>query len=289
MSAAAALDPVLHFVDSLTPGPALEAAARIDGLPLGQRAGLSLAGVPFLAETGTTVVASPVVGRLVHAGAVLLGTSTRPDPAAVCQPGAGTDTSTPATRGGPTGRRQVTGGRGGRGGTRGDTCRHRRRGLSRLAPDPGRVLRRDRTERHLGARPAPRRTVPGPADSHRHNRRGPGRYGSGHQHRQRPGSALRQWPVPAAAGVQLTVGFSADLGYARPDAAVAGLVTGRLQALAAAGMIRLREVAVRLADPAAGWLPLAALDRGEVADLSQAARGSLGIRAPANGWQSGFC
>lgn len=36
-----------------------------------------------------------------------------------------------------------------------------------------------------------------------------------------------------------------------------------------------REVAVRLANPAAGWLPLNALDRGEVADLSQVARGSL--------------
>jgi hypothetical protein len=95
--------------------------------------------------------------------------------------------------------------------------------------------------------------------------------------------------VPATAGKQLTVGLSADLGYARPDAAVADLVAGRLQALAAAGMIRLREVAVRLADPAARWLPLAALDRGEVADLSQVARGSLGVRAPANGWQSGFC
>jgi amidase len=53
-------------------------------------------------------------------------------------------------------------------------------------------------------------------------------------------AALPQWPVPATAGVQLTVGFSADLGYARPGAAVAGLVAGRLQALAAAGMIRAR-------------------------------------------------
>jgi hypothetical protein len=39
--------------------------------------------------------------------------------------------------------------------------------------------------------------------------------------------------------------------------------------------MRLCEVAVLLADPAAGWLPLAALDRGEVADLWQVARGSL--------------
>ena len=50
LSAAAALDPVLHFVDSLTPHSARAAAARIDRLPLGQRDGLPLAGVPFLAK-----------------------------------------------------------------------------------------------------------------------------------------------------------------------------------------------------------------------------------------------
>jgi len=65
LSAAAALDPALHFVDSLTPDSAQGAAARIDRLPVGQRDGLPLAGVPFLAKAGTTV-ASPVVGRLVH-------------------------------------------------------------------------------------------------------------------------------------------------------------------------------------------------------------------------------
>ncbi len=85
-------------------------------------------------------------------------------------------------------------------------------------------------------------------------------------------AALPQWPVPATGGEQLTVGFSADLGYARPDDAVADLVAARLQALAAAGMIRLREVTVRLADPAAGWLPLAALDRGQTTSPSQLTR-----------------
>ena len=85
-------------------------------------------------------------------------------------------------------------------------------------------------------------------------------------------ASLPQWPMPATAGQQLTVGFSADLGYARPDAAVAGLVVDRLQALAAAGMIRLREITVRLADPAAGWLPLDALDRGQLTDPSQVTR-----------------
>ena len=50
--AAAALDSALRFVDSLTPDSALEAAARIDGLPLGQRDELPLAGAPFLAKGG---------------------------------------------------------------------------------------------------------------------------------------------------------------------------------------------------------------------------------------------
>ena len=85
-------------------------------------------------------------------------------------------------------------------------------------------------------------------------------------------AALPHWPVPTPAERQLTVGFSADLGYARPDAAVAALVAGRLQALAAAGMIRLREVTVRLADPAPGWLPLTALDRGQLTEVPQLTR-----------------
>ena len=63
LSAAAALDPALHFVDSLTPDSALEAAARIDGLPLGQRDGLSLAGVPFLAKAATVASRWSAGGR----------------------------------------------------------------------------------------------------------------------------------------------------------------------------------------------------------------------------------
>ena len=275
LSAAAALDPALHFVDSLTPDSALEAAARIDGLPLGQRDGLSLAGVPFLAKAGTTV-ASPVVGRLVDAGAVLLGTSTRPDPAVVNQAwgwNGREHTSNPwrtdrssggssagaaaavaagvipvATGGDSAGSLRIPAafcGVTGLKGTYGRVALRRGRSLAQLTVAG--VIGADLADTVLATSIA---SGPDPRDP----------------------AALPRWPVPAIAGKQLTVGFSADLGYARPDPAVAGLVAGRLQALAAAGMIRLREVTVRLADPAAGWLPLAALDRGQLTDPSQLTR-----------------
>ena len=272
LSAAAALDPVLHFVDSLTPDSALEAAARIDGLPRAARDGLALAGVPFLAKAGTTT-ASPVVGRLVDAGAVLIGTSTRPDPAAVCQAwgwNGREHTSNPwridrssggssagaaaavaagvipiATGGDSAGSLRIPAafcGVTGLKGTYGRVAQPRGRSLTQLTVSG--VIGADLADTVLATSIA---SGPDPRDP----------------------AALPRWPVPAAAGRQLTVGFSADLGYARPDAAVADLVAGRLRALAAAGMIRLHEVAVRLADPAAGWLPLAALDRGQVTGPSQ--------------------
>jgi Asp-tRNA(Asn)/Glu-tRNA(Gln) amidotransferase A subunit family amidase len=275
LSAAAALDPALHFVDSLTPDPALKAAARIDDLPFGERGGLPLAGVPFLAKAGTTV-ASPVVGRLVHAGAVLLGTSTRPDPAAMCQAWGwnGRDhTSNPwrtdrssggssagaaaavaagviplATGGDSAGSLRIPAafcGVTGLKGTYGRVPRLQGRSLAQLTVSG--VIGADLADTVLATSIA---SGPDPRDP----------------------AALPRWPVPATTWKRLTVGFSADLGYARPDAAVADLVAGRLQALAAAGMIRLHEVAVRLADPAAGWLPLAALDRGQVTDPSQLTR-----------------
>ena len=275
LSAATALDPVLHFVDSLAPDSALEAAVRIDALPLGRRDGLPLAGVPFLAKAGTTVD-SPVVGRLVHAGAVLLGTSTRPDPAAVCQAwgwNGREHTSNPwrtdrssggssagaaaavaagvvpvATGGDSAGSLRIPAafcGVTALKGTYGRVARPAGRSLAQLTVAG--VIGADLTDTVLATSIA---SGPDPRDP----------------------TALPQWLVPDAAGRRLTVGFSADLGYARPDAAVAELVLGRLKALAADGMIRLHQVMVRLADPAEAWMPLAALDRGQIADPSQVTR-----------------
>jgi hypothetical protein len=175
LSAAAALDPALHFVDALTSHSALAAAARIDGIPVGQRDGLPLAGVPFLAKAGTTV-ASPVVGRLVRARFCWHVPPARPGGGV---PGLGLEWTRAHQQ--PVADRpvvgRVIGGRSGCGGRRRHPYRHRRR-LSRLAPDPGRVLRRDRAERHPRARRTPGGPVAGAADSLRRHRRGPGRYGT---------------------------------------------------------------------------------------------------------------
>jgi amidase len=275
LRAAAVLDPVLHFVDSLAPDSALAAAAQIDGLPLGQRGGLALAGVPFLAKAGTTG-GSPVVGRLVHAGAILLGTSTRPDPAAVCQAwgwNGREHTSNPWRTDRSSGGSSAGAAAAVAAGvipvaTGGDSAGSLRIpaafcGVTGLKGTYGRVPR-------PAGRSLAQLTVAGVIGADLADTVLATSIASGLD--PRDPAALPQWPVPAPAGRQLTVGFSADLGYARPDATVAGLVAVRLEALAAAGMIRLHEVTVRLADPAAAWLPLAALDRGQTTGPSQLAR-----------------
>jgi hypothetical protein len=81
-------------------------------------------------------------------------------------------------------------------------------------------------------------------------------------------TALPHWPVPpdsrnaapgpavspraepgCAPGRPLRVGFSADLGYARPFPGVARIVAQRVTELAGAGAIDLADVTVTLADP----------------------------------------
>jgi amidase len=77
LQACVRLDPLLHFLSSLDLDGA-RAAARdvpLDG---------PLAGVPFLVKARTPADA-PIVSRLVAAGAIPIGTSTRPRPGAVAQ------------------------------------------------------------------------------------------------------------------------------------------------------------------------------------------------------------
>ncbi|MCA2216038.1 amidase [Jidongwangia harbinensis] len=69
LDAVARLDPILHFIDQLDAVSAREAARRL--VPSGR-----LAGVPFLIKARTPAHA-PIVTRLVAAGAIPIGTSTR--------------------------------------------------------------------------------------------------------------------------------------------------------------------------------------------------------------------
>jgi amidase len=77
LDAAARLDPLLHFVDELDPVGAREAARRLDHDG-------PLAGVPILVKVRTPPNA-PIIARLVAAGAIPIGTSTRARPGAVSQ------------------------------------------------------------------------------------------------------------------------------------------------------------------------------------------------------------
>jgi amidase len=70
-------DPALHFIDTLDAADALKRAAQVD-------LSLPLAGVPFLIKARTPV-GSPIVTRMIAAGAIPLGTSTRARPGAVSQ------------------------------------------------------------------------------------------------------------------------------------------------------------------------------------------------------------
>ncbi|GAA3124271.1 aspartyl-tRNA(Asn)/glutamyl-tRNA(Gln) amidotransferase subunit A [Kribbella aluminosa] len=75
LDAARCLDPVLHFLDGLDAARALAAAERLE--PTGP-----LAGVPFLIKARTPPE-SPILSRLVAAGAIPIGWATRARPGAV--------------------------------------------------------------------------------------------------------------------------------------------------------------------------------------------------------------
>jgi Asp-tRNA(Asn)/Glu-tRNA(Gln) amidotransferase A subunit family amidase len=77
LEAALRLDPLLHFVDELDVAGARAAAERLE--PTGP-----LAGVPFFVKARTPDN-SPLISRLVAAGAIPIGTATRARPGAVSQ------------------------------------------------------------------------------------------------------------------------------------------------------------------------------------------------------------
>ncbi|MEV4264507.1 amidase [Kribbella sp. NPDC049584] len=77
IAAAERLDPVLHFLDELDAAAARAVAERLDPTGL-------LAGVPFLIKSRTPPDA-PIIARLVAAGAIPIGWSTRARPGAISQ------------------------------------------------------------------------------------------------------------------------------------------------------------------------------------------------------------
>ena len=273
LAAVDALDPVLHFMSESWAGTALAVAGRIDALPPAERG--ALAGIPFLAKAGTTM-RTPVVERLAAAGAIAIGTSTRPDPAAACQAWGWngrdhtanpwrTDRSSGGSSGGAAaavaaGVVPIATGADGAGSVRipAAFC-----GVVGFKGSYGRVPRpagRSRTQRIvtgvIGARLADVVLATSLASG---------------LHPADP-TALPHWPVPASPGRRLRVAYSPDLGFAHPDPGVADIVRERVTALTAAGAADLADVAVRLADPAPGWLSLAALENGELTDVTMLER-----------------
>ena len=77
IAAAERLDPVLHFLDELDAAAARAVAEQLEPTGL-------LAGVPFLIKSRTPPDA-PIIGRLVAAGAIPIGWSTRARPGAISQ------------------------------------------------------------------------------------------------------------------------------------------------------------------------------------------------------------
>lgn len=77
--------------------------------------------------------------------------------------------------------------------------------------------------------------------------------------------ALPSWRYSSSTTVPRVV-FSADLGYATTDAAVAGLVRQRLERLHHRGVLHLIDLPFRVADPASTWMTLYDLDRTGRAD-----------------------
>ena len=267
LAAADALDPELHFMSESWAGAALAAAGRIDALPPAERG--PLAGIPFLAKAGTTM-RTPVVERLAAAGAIPIGTSTRPDPAAACQawgwngrehtanPWRADRSSGGSSAGAASavaaGVVPIATGADGAGSLRipAAFC-----GVTGFKGSYGRVPRpggRSRTQRIvagvIGARLADvvlatsLASGPHPADP----------------------TALPHWPVPPRPGRRLRVGFSPDLGFARPDPEVTAIVRQRVTGLARAGAIELADAVVCLADPEPSWLALADLENGRIPD-----------------------
>ena len=261
LDAARRLDPVLHFLERLDADGARAAARRVD------RRG-PLAGVPILVKARTPAHA-PIVERLVAAGAVPIGTSTRPRPGAIAQAYGwnGTDyTRNPwdlarssggssagaaaavaagvvpiATGGDSGGSLRIPAAFCGVTGFKGSYGR-----IPRPAPGPGRLTTAGLIGADLSDVVLATSLASGP-------------------HRLDP-SALPPWPVPADEDRPYRVAYFAALAGSAADPAVDRVVRARLGAFEVVGM------PLDLRPPGPAWQVLYALDNGRaMTGLTEAA------------------
>lgn len=267
LRAMAALDDDLHFVAEPWSDRARRLAESVDARPVGQRG--ALAGVPFMIKDGSGLE-SPAVERLVEAGAVPIGTTTRPDQQSVCKAWGwnGRDhTRNPwrldrSSGGSSAGSAAAVAAGVVPIATGGDSAGSLRIpaafcGVVGFKGSNGRLP-------SAAGRSLSQLTVPGVIGESVDDVVAAVRVASG-SHRRDP-SALPPWEPVHESPDRPRVAFSATLGYSDPDHEVADLVRARVEALAQSDSIELVSTPVELNDPEQAWLTLYALDRGERVD-----------------------
>ncbi|MEU8221647.1 amidase [Kribbella sp. NPDC048915] len=265
LAAAQRLDPLLHFVEELDVVGARRAAERVD--PTG-----ALAGVPFLIKSRTPPE-SPILERLIAAGAIPIGWATRARPGAVSltfgwngreytrnpwdperSPGGSTAGGAAAVAAGVV--PLATGGDSG-GSLRipAAFC-----GIVGLKGTNGRVPR-------PGGRPLGGLTTAGVVGADLDDVILATSIASG-PHRLDP-SALPHWPVPVEEGIDRPrIAYFPTLGTCPPDPAVDRVLRERL-ALADVDLI---DLPLELAPTDEAWPVLSALDNGREVDAAAATR-----------------
>lgn len=257
------LDAELHFVSTPMSTEARAIAAMVDDRPPGQRG--RLAGVPIMIKDGTSLE-TPLVERLIAAGAVPIGTSTRPDPQATCQAWGwnGTDHTrnpwqTDRSSGGSSAGSAVAVAAGvvplATGGDSAGSLRIPAAfcGVVGMKATPGRIPRTGRSLAQL--------TGAGVIAADLDDLAATVEIASG-SHPRDP-LALPPWRhVRPSIDYLPRVGFSADLGYAKTDPAMAQIVRRRLALLRSDRVIELVDIRLRVPDPSSAWTALYDLDRG---------------------------
>lgn len=262
------LDGELHFVAEPWPDRARAIARRLAARPPGERG--ALAGVPFMIKEGTGLE-TPLVERLVAAGAVPIGTTTRPDPGVSSQTWGwnGRDhTRNPWRRDRSSGGSSAGSAVAVAAGvvpiaTGGDSAGSVRipAAFCGVVGFKGSVGRIPRT----GGRGLAQLTCAGVIGATVDDVAAAVRVASG-SHPLDP-TALPPWrPADPASAGPPRVAFSADLGFADPDPDVTALVRSRVAAVADAGELDLIDRPINLADPRDAWHALYTLDRGTEVD-----------------------